>query len=35
LSISHDLIVQEHRGEITVETEEGRFTEFVVRLPRV
>jgi signal transduction histidine kinase len=26
--------VQQHRGEIKVETEEGKFTEFVVRLPR-
>ncbi|MBC6947882.1 sensor histidine kinase, partial [candidate division KSB1 bacterium] len=34
LSISHDVIVQQHRGEIQVETEEGKFTEFVVRLPR-
>ncbi len=34
LSISYDIIVQQHRGEIKVETEEGKFTEFVVRLPR-
>ncbi|MCG3121418.1 MAG: Sensor protein ZraS [bacterium] len=34
LSISHDIIVQQHRGEIKVETAEGKFTEFVVRLPR-
>jgi len=34
LSISHDIIEQEHKGEIKVETEEGKFTEFVVRLPR-
>ncbi len=25
---------QQHRGEIKVETEEGTFTEFLVRLPR-
>jgi len=34
LSISYDIIVQQHRGEIKVETEEGKFTEFVVRLPK-
>ena len=34
LSISYDTIVQQHRGEIKVETEEGKFTEFVVRLPK-
>ncbi|MCI0690740.1 ATP-binding protein [candidate division KSB1 bacterium] len=34
LSISHDIIVQEHRGEIVVETDEGKFTEFVISLPR-
>jgi len=34
LSICYDIIVQQHKGEIKVETEEGKFTEFVVRLPR-
>jgi signal transduction histidine kinase len=34
LSITYDIIVQEHSGEIKVETEEGEFTEFVVKLPR-
>jgi signal transduction histidine kinase/ligand-binding sensor domain-containing protein len=34
LSISYELIVQEHRGEIKVETEEGRFTEFIIILPK-
>jgi signal transduction histidine kinase/ligand-binding sensor domain-containing protein len=34
LSISYDIIVRQHRGEIEMETEEGKFTEFVVRLPR-
>jgi two-component system NtrC family sensor kinase len=36
LSISYDIIVppRRDRGEIKVETEEGKFTEFVVRLPR-
>jgi signal transduction histidine kinase len=36
LSISHDVIVppRRDRGEIKVETEAGKFTEFVVRLPK-
>lgn len=33
LSISYDIIVQRHREEITVETEEGKFTAFVIYLP--
>lgn len=34
LSISYDIIVQMHRGELHVDTEEGKFTEFIIRLPR-
>jgi signal transduction histidine kinase len=34
LSISYDIIVQKHKGEIKVETEEGRFTEFIIVLPK-
>ncbi|MGH7495079.1 MAG: two-component regulator propeller domain-containing protein [bacterium] len=34
LSISYDIIVLEHKGEIKVETEEGRFTEFIIGLPK-
>jgi signal transduction histidine kinase/ligand-binding sensor domain-containing protein len=34
LSISYDIVVHEHKGEIHMETEEGEFTEFVIRLPR-
>ncbi|MCG3154917.1 MAG: Adaptive-response sensory-kinase SasA [bacterium] len=34
LSISFD-IIQKHRGEMRVETEEGKFTEFIITLPRV
>jgi signal transduction histidine kinase len=34
LAISYDIIVQEHGGEIRVETEEGSFTEFIILLPR-
>lgn len=33
LSISYDIIVQEHKGEIKFESEEGSFTEFVIYLP--
>ncbi|NUO84366.1 hypothetical protein HUU05_30190 [candidate division KSB1 bacterium] len=34
LSISYNIIVQQPRGEIKVETEEGQFTKFVISLPR-
>ncbi|MCB0375699.1 MAG: two-component sensor histidine kinase, partial [Sinomicrobium sp.] len=33
LSISYEIIVQGHRGELSVNSEEGVFTEFVIRLP--
>jgi signal transduction histidine kinase len=33
LSISHDIIVGQHGGTIRVDSEEGRFTEFVIELP--
>lgn len=33
LSISYD-IIQKHRGEMRVETEEGNFTEFIITLPK-
>jgi signal transduction histidine kinase len=35
LSMSYDIIVQEHRGEIRVESEPGEFAEFIIRLPMV
>jgi two-component system, NtrC family, sensor kinase len=35
LSLSHDIVVKQHRGTIDVKTEPGRFTEFIVTLPRV
>jgi signal transduction histidine kinase len=34
LSISYDIVVQGHRVTIRVESEEGRFTEFIITLPR-
>jgi two-component system NtrC family sensor kinase len=34
LSISYDIVTQQHGGTIAVESEEGRFTEFIIRLPR-
>ena len=34
LSISYDIVVQQHGGSIGVDSREGDFTEFAVRLPR-
>jgi PAS domain S-box-containing protein len=34
LSISYDIVTQEHGGTIAVDSREGEFTEFTVRLPR-
>jgi two-component system, NtrC family, sensor kinase len=34
LSISYDIVTQRHGGAIAVDSEEGVFTEFTVRLPR-
>jgi signal transduction histidine kinase len=34
LSISYDIVTQEHGGTITLDSEVGRFTEFIIRLPR-
>jgi signal transduction histidine kinase len=34
LSMSHDIIVKQHGGRIDVESEPGRFTEFIIVLPR-
>ncbi|HXH49851.1 MAG TPA: ATP-binding protein [Terriglobia bacterium] len=35
LSISYDIIVGTHQGEIRVESEEGKYAEFIVVLPKV
>jgi signal transduction histidine kinase len=34
LSISYDIVVKQHGGMLDVETEPGRFTEFILTLPR-
>ncbi len=34
LSMSHDIVVKQHGGTIDVRTEPGRYTEFVITLPR-
>lgn len=34
LSMTHDIIVKQHRGRIDVETKFGEFTEFIITLPR-
>ena len=34
LSLSHDIIVRMHKGELNVETAEGEFTEFTILLPK-
>lgn len=33
LSLSYDIVTKGHGGELAVETQEGEFTEFTVRLP--
>ena len=34
LSLSYDIIVKEHKGEIKFESEEGEYTEFTITLPK-
>jgi len=34
LSLSFDIIVQEHRGEMKVESSEGNFAEFIITIPK-
>ena len=34
LSLSHDIVVRRHHGTIVAESETGRYTEFIVTLPR-
>ena len=34
LSISYDIVVKGHEGALEIDTKEGEFTEFIVRLPK-
>ena len=34
LSIAYDIVVQQHGGTIDVESQQGEFSEFTIRLPR-
>ena len=34
LSLTYDIIVQEHKGEIKVDTKEGEFAEFIITIPK-
>ena len=34
LSISHDIVTRQHKGELSVLSEEGQYSEFIVKLPR-
>jgi two-component system, NtrC family, sensor kinase len=34
LSIAWDIVTQQHRGTIAVDTAVGEYTEFTIRLPR-
>ena len=34
LSLSYDIITQEHKGQIKVDSKEGEFTEFIITIPR-
>jgi len=34
LSLSYDIVVKQHKGELVVDTQEGEFTEFIIRIPK-
>jgi len=34
LSMSHDIIAQQHNGELRIESEPGKYAEFIITLPR-
>jgi signal transduction histidine kinase len=34
LSLSYDIVVQQHNGQLTVDSKEGQYTEFIITLPR-
>jgi signal transduction histidine kinase len=33
LSLSYDIVVKQHKGELAIESEEGSYAEFIIRLP--
>ena len=35
LSIAHDIVVQGHGGEISVDSQPNQYTEFTIKIPRV
>jgi len=34
MSITHDIIVKIHQGEIEIDTKLGEYTEVIIRLPK-
>lgn len=34
LSMSYDIVVQQHKGQIRVESEPGEYAEFIIRIPK-
>jgi len=34
LSLSYDIVTQEHKGDIRIDTKEGEYTEFIILIPR-
>jgi ligand-binding sensor domain-containing protein/signal transduction histidine kinase len=34
LSLSYDIVTQEHKGDIRIDTKEGEYTEFIIVIPR-
>lgn len=34
LSLSYDIVVKQHSGEIKFESEEGKYTEFIITIPK-
>ena len=35
LSLSHEIVVEEHQGEMRVDSSEGEYTEILILIPRV
>ena len=34
LSLSYDIVTKQHGGELKVESEKGKFTEFIIVIPK-